>query len=195
MAGGWARGGDARPAARGRGPEARSYAVTTMAAVTGGRRPRAPFLQPAPRRGEAARGPPRPPRLPSPRPAPRCSGTWRRRCPIDPRGHSALPRASQAQPQPGQVGARGPRGDSELRFRHLPASTTRVCLEVWGTSHQLVLNTAAGTQGSPRKRRPRYQRSDGSRGAHVLLGCARSLPGFAVNGSPLCPSRANSALH
>lgn len=85
MAGGWARGGDARPAARGRGPEARSYAVTTMAAVTGGRRPRAPFLQPAPRRGEAARGPPRPPRLPSPRPAPRCSGTWRRRCPIAPR--------------------------------------------------------------------------------------------------------------
>ena len=56
-----------------------------MAVVTGGRRPCAPFLQPAPRRGEAARGPPRPPRLPSPRPAPRCSGTWRRRCPIAPR--------------------------------------------------------------------------------------------------------------
>lgn len=81
------RGGDARPAARGRGPKGRSYAVTIMAAVT--RRPPAvcPFLRTAPgpesrRAGgsEEAR-----PRLPSPRPDPRCPVTWLRRRPAAPR--------------------------------------------------------------------------------------------------------------
>lgn len=60
-------GGDPRPAARGRGPEGRSYAVTIMAAVTRLPRPCAPSSgpRPAPRAGEleAARRPARTYRL------------------------------------------------------------------------------------------------------------------------------------
>lgn len=102
-AGGWERGGDVRQAARGRGPEGRSYAVTIMAAVT--LRPPAvrPFLRPAPGResrkvvgSEEAR-----PRLPSPRQAPRCLATWRRRCPAAPRRCGLGCRAVRLRQPPG----------------------------------------------------------------------------------------------
>lgn len=139
--GGRGGGGDAMPAARWRGPEVRSYAVTIMAAVT--RRPPAlrPRLRPAGPAGRGERGGrPARPRLPSPRPTLRGPATWRRRWPAAPSALRALLSGSGAarspRPPAASGNARAPaatplpwqrRRAAESRMRRAPSKPGRPC--------------------------------------------------------------------